>query len=88
MKALAYGRYKPAAPRYQKTWYQPIEDRELAALALRWTLSQGVTAALPPGEPKFFWPALEAAEGFAPITPEEEVRLKAAAEGVEGIFPQ
>ena len=88
LKALAHHRYPEGAPRYDKTWYQPIEDPELAALALRWTLSQGVTAALPPGEPKFFRRAVEIAKRFSPITPEEEAYLKAAASELRPIFPQ
>jgi len=74
--------------KYDKTWYEPLEDLEVADLALRWTLSQGVTAALPPGEPTCFWQALQIAERYTPITPEEEACLFAAAAELTPIFPQ
>jgi len=35
-----------------KCWYVPIEDRDLMKLALRWTLSQPITAAIPTGDPE------------------------------------
>jgi len=53
---------------------------------LRFTLSQPITAAIPPGEPKFFKMALDIAEGFKPITEEEIEYLKEKAKGLEPIF--
>jgi predicted aldo/keto reductase-like oxidoreductase len=87
LKALAFtkiceGEEKP----YPKLWYVPINDDEIADLALRFTLSQGTTAAIPPGEEKFFWKAVEIAQKFAPLTIEEMERLKAISEGVEPLF--
>ncbi len=86
LKAMARSPYE--GPRkYDKCWYQPLEDPEEAALALRWTLSQDITAAIPPGEPKFFPLALDVAEHFQPLSPEEVARVKALAEGLQPIFP-
>ena len=37
-----------------KCWYQPAAFPDEASLGLRWTLGHPVTAALPPGEEKYF----------------------------------
>ncbi len=76
-----------AVKKYPKTWYQPIEDEKLAKLAFRYTLSQGVTAAIPPGYIEFFRWAVEAAKDFKAITPEEEAQLKTLANGINPLFP-
>ncbi|MGA8531201.1 MAG: aldo/keto reductase [Acidobacteriaceae bacterium] len=71
-----------------KEWYQPCSVPDQAALALRWTLSQRITAALPPGDERFFPLAMYVAQNFQPITGEEEKHLIASAVGVTPIFPQ
>ncbi len=86
LKAMARSPYN-GARKYDKCWYQPLEDPEEAALALRWTLSQDITAAIPPGEPKFFKMALDIAEDLRPLSAEETERVKALAEGLQPIFP-
>ena len=72
-----------AAP---KCWYEPAALPEEAALALRWTLSQPITAAVPPGDEKYFRVAMDVAQAFKPIRAEEERTLMARATGVEPIF--
>ena len=67
-------------------WYEPASDPELASLALRFALSQPITAAVPPGDPGLFELALELAEGFSPITEDEMEELKARAGGKRPIF--
>ncbi len=87
LKALARGKMAPGTERrWAKCWYEPLEDRELADLALRFALSQSVTAAIPPGEPALFRMALEIAEGFTPITAEEAARLRREAASGRPIF--
>lgn len=87
LKALAHGRLaKDEARPYKKCWYRPIEDDMLANLSLRFTLSQGTTAAVPPGDVKFFWKAMEIAPNFTAVSEEEENKLKELAKGVEPIF--
>ena len=87
LKSLARGKMAAGAERkWAKCWYEPLEDRELADLALRWTLSQPVTAAIPPGEPALFRMALEIAESFTPVTEEEAARLRREAAGSRPIF--
>ncbi|MDI3471800.1 MAG: hypothetical protein PWQ20_110 [Thermotogaceae bacterium] len=72
--------------KYKKCWYEPVDDDKLAKLALRFTLSLPITAAIPPGEEKFFRIALEVAENFKEITEEEIDYLKKQAKGLEPIF--
>jgi len=71
---------------YKKCWYIPVDDKELAELVLRFTLSQNVTSAIPPGEYKFFKWALEIAENFRPITDSEINHLKEKAKNLIPIF--
>ena len=70
LKALAFGKWpadlKEADRKYPKCWYQPIDDREMARLALRFTLNQEVTAAVPPGDERIFDLALELASAPLP----------------------
>jgi predicted aldo/keto reductase-like oxidoreductase len=73
--------------KYNKSWYEPIDDEELARLALRYTLSKPITAAIPPGEAELFRWALETAKNFKPITTEEEELLKSMSKGVKPLFP-
>ena len=70
----------------EKCWYAPIEDRDLLKLALRWTLSQPITAAIPPGDPELWQMAVEVAQDFTPITPDEELRLRENARGRKPLF--
>jgi aryl-alcohol dehydrogenase-like predicted oxidoreductase len=53
---------------------------------LRWTLGQGVTAALPPGDEKLFHLALNVASLEAKLAPEEVTALRTVAEKHEPIF--
>ncbi len=90
LKALAYTRWPEGTDRrktgYPKTWYQPVTDRELASQALRFTLSEDITAAIPPGDERLYRLALELASRFVPMTPEERRALLARTVGVEPIF--
>jgi len=69
-----------------KCWYQPSALSDEAALGLRWTLSHPITAAVPPGDEKYFRLAMDVAQKFEPLKPEEEKALLARAQGVEPIF--
>lgn len=70
----------------EKCWYAPIEDKELLKLALRWTLSQPITAAVPPGDPELWHMAVKAAQDFTPITDDEEEELRENARGRMPLF--
>jgi hypothetical protein len=71
---------------WQKCWYKPIDDPELAEKAVRFTLSEDVTAAIPPGEEKLFRMALDFAGRFRPLAPKEREDLMASARGVRPLF--
>ncbi len=90
LKALAYTRWPPGTDRkktaHPKTWYQPIADRDLAERALRFTLSEDITAAIPPGDEKIYSLALELAARFQPLSGPEREELLAAARGFEPLF--
>ncbi len=89
LKSLARTSWAPGADRsrHPNAWYEPIEDRELAAKALRFTLSEDVTAAIPPGDEKSFRMALDLAAGFKPMTGKERADLLASAKGTKPLFP-
>jgi aryl-alcohol dehydrogenase-like predicted oxidoreductase len=77
----------PLRETYTKPWYEPLADPEMMELALRWTLSQPVTAAIPPGEIPLWQEALEIAARFEPITEDEEEKLRTYAQTLNPIFP-
>jgi aryl-alcohol dehydrogenase-like predicted oxidoreductase len=71
---------------FPKCWYKPSTLPEEAALALRWTLSQQITAAVPPGEIEYFRRAMDVAQNFHPVDEEETKSLMARAAGMEPLF--
>jgi aryl-alcohol dehydrogenase-like predicted oxidoreductase len=87
LKAMARTRVKKGEKKeYPKCWYAPVTDPEEINLALRFTLSEPVTAAIPPGDLRLFRPALDIADEFQPLTDAELDILKKRAEGLEPIF--
>jgi aryl-alcohol dehydrogenase-like predicted oxidoreductase len=78
LKALAKGPWPQGAEkRYAKCWYEPFDRPEEAELALRFTLSHPVAAALPPGDETIFAMALGLAARFRPLSAEEVETVKA-----------
>lgn len=90
LKALAFTPWATKQERkkssYPKCWYQPINDYEQAKSALRFTLSQGVTAAIPPGDERIYRIALDIAAGFKRLSAAERKRLLASADSIKPIF--
>ncbi len=86
LKALAKGPWPEGEKRYEKCWYEPVDDPAEASLALRFTLSHPVTAAIPPGDEGLFEMAVKLAKGFEPISLEEENALKAKAAAGTPLF--
>lgn len=87
LKGLAYGRLAQGAQkRYAKCWYEAIDEPELASLALRFTLSQPITAAIPPGEAPLFRLAMDIAEQYAPLSEAEVAALKKKAQQSAPLF--
>src|SRR5215469_3178232 len=69
-----------------KCWYQPANFPDEASLGLRWTLSHPITAAIPPGEERYFRLAMDVAQNYKPLDAHEEQALLAGGHGVEPIF--
>lgn len=89
LKALARQKWPDVntrCHRYPKCWYEPVSDVWEAELALKFTLTQPVTAAIPPGEESLFRLALDLAMRFEPITEEETEHLVNLAENLDPIF--
>jgi len=87
LKAMAHTTWATGETHtYPKCWYHPIEDHDLARRALRFTLSEDITAAIPPGDARLFRIALDAAPGLTPLTVKERNELLASAAGLTPIF--
>jgi aryl-alcohol dehydrogenase-like predicted oxidoreductase len=88
LKAMAKQKWQNDEDRkaYPKCWYEPISKPEIASIALRWTLSQGVTAAIPPGEEKLFRMALAIAATYKDLPADELSILEKLTVGLRHIF--
>jgi len=88
LKSMAMQIWPKDADRKQhpKCWYQPVDDPELAGLALYWTLSQGVTAAVPPGDVGVYLTALRLAGDYRRLTEVEVGKLQSLATDLSPIF--
>jgi predicted aldo/keto reductase-like oxidoreductase len=71
---------------YPKCWYKPVTDPEETELAIRFTLSLPITAAVTPGDIRLFRTAVEVANRFKPLSDEELAMVKKRAEGIDPIF--
>ncbi len=69
-----------------KCWYQPAAFPDEASLGLRWTLGHPITAAIPPGDERYFRLAMDVAQNYKPLEAHEEQALLAGGHGVEPIF--
>ncbi len=89
LKGLAFRKRREGEEKkYPKCWYVPIpeDEDEIADIAFRYTYSQGITAAIPPGSPVFWDRAFRIASHLKPVTPEEVERLKERAKGEPPLF--
>jgi len=73
---------------WSKTWYKPVESYEEAMLAVRFTLSQGVSVAVSPGHMELLRWECDAADEFQRLTDAEEATLRAWSADLKTIFPQ
>jgi aryl-alcohol dehydrogenase-like predicted oxidoreductase len=69
-----------------KCWYQPAAFPDEASLGLRWTLGHPITAAIPPGDERYFRLAMDVAQNYKPLEAHEEQALLSGGHGVEPIF--
>ncbi len=89
LKALArqsWPKEHPDRRKYPKCWYQPLSDPREAELGLRFTLSQPVTAVVPPAEESLFRLALDLAMRFKPLDPAGDQELRTLAARLKPIF--
>ncbi len=79
LKAMARGKWQDGTEdkkkSHPKLWYEPVTEQRQIELALRYTLSQNVTAALPPGQMDLFRKAVSVAQEFKPVTEQEVQEL-------------
>jgi aryl-alcohol dehydrogenase-like predicted oxidoreductase len=87
LKAMAKQRWQ-GPKRYKKTWYEPVDERELARKALSWTLSQGAAVAIPPGEESLWRMAVELGPACKELTSEDVSQLKDLAGKCVAVFPE
>jgi predicted aldo/keto reductase-like oxidoreductase len=91
LKSLAKRRWEEGEreqSQWPKCWYTPTETYEEAQLALRFTLSMPITAAVSPSHADLLWWACDAAEELTPLSDEEAAVVAQRSEGLAPIFPQ
>ena len=87
LKAMALTPLKEGEQKFDKNvWYRPIQDEEVMKMALKYTLSKNITAAVPPGKNTLFLKALEFMNDFQPISEQESTKLLALAKSTKPIF--
>ena len=87
LKAMARTQWVEGQERtYSKCWYQPVTDPVETELAVRFTLSEPLTAAITPGHFDLFRRAMDIAENFQPLSDAERAELRSRAEGLKPIF--
>lgn len=88
LKSLAKRKWREDEERvWPKCWYAPVDSFEEASLALRFTLSMPITAAVSPSHAEFLWWMCDIADNLTPLTPEEDAKLAEMSAGLDTIFP-
>ncbi len=89
LKSMAKTSWKKGEVKaYPKCWYKPIDSRDEARDALRFTLGEGVTALLPPGDERLFRIALDIVPELTPLTPEERAGLLSSTKGMTPLLSE
>lgn len=87
LKAMALTKLENGEEKlYKNVWYRPIQDEEIMKMALKYTLSKNITAAVPPGQNTLFLKALEFMNDYKPINEKETTNLLALAKSTKPIF--
>jgi predicted aldo/keto reductase-like oxidoreductase len=87
LKAMALTRLEKGEEKlFKNVWYKPIQDEEVMKMALKFTLSKNITAAVPPGKNTLFLKALEYMNDFEAITETETNKLLALSKVTKPIF--
>lgn len=73
--------------KYEKCWYHPVpfNDDELALKAMTFTLSKA-DLMVPPGEPAYFWKAMDLIHKVKPVSTAEPEDIQKLSEGIDPIF--
>ena len=90
LKAMAHRQWpKGKRRRWSKTFYEPFDEIDTAALGLRFTLHLPVTAMFPPGHWQLLKMALDLAQAGAlvPLNDDERKIIEKLAKKSEPIFP-
>jgi len=93
LKAMAHQSWPKAVKEserlWQKAWYEPFDQIDVAALGLRFTLHLPVTAMIPPGHWELFRMALGLAQAGAltPLNENEQRIVEEIARKSDPIFP-
>jgi predicted aldo/keto reductase-like oxidoreductase len=87
LKAMALTGLAQGEPKYYKNmWYKPVDGDDLMKLALQFTLSKKITAAIPPGKGELFLKAIALVKDFRPNTAEENGKLLHLAADTKPLF--
>lgn len=87
LKAMALTRLEQGEQKlYKNVWYRPVEDEAIMKMALKYTLSMNITAAVPPGQNTLFLKALEFMNEYQPISETETKQLVALAKVTKPVF--
>lgn len=87
LKAMALTRLGEGEKKiYKNVWYRPILEEDIMKMALKYTLSKDITAAIPPGKNTLFLKALEFMNNYEPISGEETDKLLALAHENQPVF--
>ncbi len=89
IKALAKRKLEEGEQkRWKKCWYHPVDTFEEASMALRFTLSLPVTAAVSPSHQEFLWWMCDIVEKQGTEIKDEELEiLKEMAKSLKPVFP-
>ncbi len=89
LKAMAHQQWPKGKRRWGKTFYEPFDEIDQAALGLRFTLHLPVNAMFPPGHWELFEMALNLAQAGAlvPLNKNERKIIKDIAEKCVPMFP-
>lgn len=87
LKALAKRALREGEERaWPKCWYVPVDDPAEAQMALNWTLSLDVTAAVSPSHAELLWWMCDAADRYCALSDDEQKQVAARSVGLEPLF--
>ena len=87
LKALAYRPWQKTEERkYPNCWYRPIDSPEMALQAIRFTLTEDVSALIPPADERLYRMTMALASQVSPMSPAERSHFLASARGIKPIM--